>query len=331
MPWDYRQQEPEKPPKGRKVLLWAAMGLSLVLVIYGVIRLAGYGLDYFSAKETSRELREIRAQAGEAAEVTAAPAIPAEVPVITAEVSAGSPVPAEALLPAETQISSEAQNSAKAQAPVQTPEAVSPDTETGDLPQVTYPGGMKVNPKIQALRKKSEYIIGWLTMDDLDEPVVMKDNTYFLNHDVMGKRNDNGALFLDEQTEILNRPYTLLIYGHNMKTGAMFGSLRKYEDPAYCYRHRYISFDTLFETGSYEIFAVSVINLNPGLSRYLSLAALESPVKANRKEAIDTLQSLSSVPGLTKVNTEDQLLILVTCVGNDDERLVVAARRLEDE
>ena len=75
-----------------------------------------------------------------------------------------------------------------------------------------------------------------MTMDDLDEPVVHKDNTFFLDHDAMGKRNANGAIFMDQGTSLLTRPYTILLYGHNMKTGAMFGNLRKYEDFSYCFK-----------------------------------------------------------------------------------------------
>ena len=30
------------------------------------------------------------------------------------------------------------------------------------------------------------------------------------------------------------------------------------------------------------------------------------------------------------VNEEDQLLLLITCVGDDDERLIIASRRLRD-
>ena len=48
---------------------------------------------------------------------------------------------------------------------------------------MNYPNGYQMNSRILKLRKKNEYVIGWITMDDLDEPVVMKDNTFFLTHD----------------------------------------------------------------------------------------------------------------------------------------------------
>ncbi len=311
MPWDYRQPEPvpKKPKNSRKWFLWGAIGLFAAVALYGMIRLAGYGLDWFSSRQTSQELRDIASRAEEKTGNLLEDADP--------EINARKDLPTAAPSPAEVPMSAAAAGMASTE-------------NTALLPQVTYPAGMQVNPKIQALRKKSEYIVGWLTMEGVDEAVVLRDNTYFLNHDALGHRNDNGALFLDEGTELLNRPYTFLIYGHNMKTGAMFGNLRKFEESSYCYQHRFVQFDTLFETGEYEIFAVSIISLVPGLSRYLSLLDLESPVRSTRRAAIHTLQSLSSVPALTRVSEEDQLLLLITCVGNDDERLVVAARRLEE-
>ncbi len=297
--------------RNRRILFLAAVILSAAVAIYGIVRLIGYGSDYLSAQQTSRELREI---AAETDAVTAAPSAAAD-GKHTAE-----PTAAPVTQPPVTAVPETAGN-----------QETAASADSGRLPTVSYPSGMKVNSKIQKLKKKSSYIVGWLTMDDLDEPVVMRDNSYFLNHDPLGKHNDNGALFLDEDTELLSRPYTLLIYGHNMKTGAMFGNLRKYEQASYCYQHRYVQFDTIFETGKYEIFAVSVINLNPGLARYLSLSDLQSPVRSVRKSALNTLETLSSVPGLTRVSEEDQVLLLITCVGNDDERLVVAARRMPEE
>ena len=195
------------------------------------------------------------------------------------------------------------------------------------LPPVSYPKGLVVNSRIRELRKKSEYIIGWIKMDDMEEPVVHKDNTFFLDHDAFGKKNVNGAIFMDQETNLLTRPYTIILYGHNMKSGAMFGNLLKYKQFSYCYKHRMLRFDTLYEEGEYEIFAVTTVSLVPGTSRYVSLAGLLSDYRTPRREALNKLYNQSPHGRMADVNEEDQLLLLITCDGNDDERLVVAARR----
>ncbi|MBR2852761.1 MAG: hypothetical protein IKE81_00410 [Clostridia bacterium] len=49
-----------------------------------------------------------------------------------------------------------------------------------------------------------------------------------------------------------------------------------------------------------------------------------------RKKALDDLVRIRRYDTLTDVNEEDQILLLITCVGDDDERLIVAARRLRE-
>ena len=164
----------------------------------------------------------------------------------------------------------------------------------------------------------------------MDEAVCQKDNTYFLNHDATGKRNGNGAIFLDSGVSLMTRPYTLFLYGHNMKNGNMFGRLKKYKETAYFYKHRIISFDSLYEDGQYAVFAVMEMDTAPGTSRWYNLWSLDTPIVAEREEAIRTLQKRSLVRSVLDVKPDDQLLLLITCVGDDEERLVVAARRLRD-
>ena len=131
-------------------------------------------------------------------------------------------------------------------------------------------------------------------------------------------------------TRLLTRPYTIMLYGHNMKSGMMFGNLRKYEDPVYCRKHRTLRFDTLYEEGQYEIFAVVTISVTPGKARYLDLWALRSSDRETRKNALASLKRANSYVSTAEVSEEDQILLLITCVGDDDERLVVAAVRMKD-
>jgi sortase B len=114
-----------------------------------------------------------------------------------------------------------------------------------------------------------------------------------------------------------------------MKSGAMFGNLRKYRKPEYCQAHRDLSFETLYEEGQYEIFAVTMIRVTPGLSGYLNLWDLDSADRAVRRETISQLRKNSQYYSTLKVGEEDQLLLLITCEGDDDQRLVVAAKRVE--
>ena len=80
---------------------------------------------------------------------------------------------------------------------------------------------------------KNKSIIGWLKIDDtnIDYPVMQtSNNEYFLNHNFEGEEDKNGSLFLDKDCDAIHRSTNLIVYGHHMKSGKMFGSLNKYSD-----------------------------------------------------------------------------------------------------
>ena len=200
------------------------------------------------------------------------------------------------------------------------------------LPRVSYPGNpeLRISDRFLKLRKKGKYIIGYLKMDGLEEAVAQKDNTFFMDHDATGKKNGNGAIFLDEKVSLRYRPYTLILYGHNMKSGNMFGGLKKYRNSGYFYQHRMITFDTLYEEGEYAVFAAAVISATPGSGDWNDLWALDTESAVQREQAIQALERKSLVGSALDVRGDDQLLLLVTCTGSDTERMVVAARRLRE-
>ena len=207
-----------------------------------------------------------------------------------------------------------------------------PDLSAGILQPMQYPDnpGLKMSDRFKKLRKKGRYIVGWIRFDEVDEAVAQKDNQFFLNHDATGKKNSNGAIFLDSGIFLTTRPYTFILYGHNMKSGNMFGRLKKYKESAYFHKHRIITFDTLYEDGQYAVFAAMEMDTTPGTGRWYDLWSLATSSCAEREEAIRTLEKRSAVPNTLDVQAEDQLLLLVTCLDGDTERLVVAARRLRE-
>ena len=140
----------------------------------------------------------------------------------------------------------------------------------------------------------------------------------------------SGTIFLDAIVSLETRPYALILYGHNMKTGARFGSLRNFENRSFYQKYPFISFDTLYEEGTYVIFSVGTVGVEESNPRFLDFFALNSRRLDERQQAIDTLQAVSVYRSTIDVRTDDQILLLVTCVEKDDERRIVAARRIRD-
>ena len=213
------------------------------------------------------------------------------------------------------------------------PRAEAAEAATAAPALQNWPGNpsMTVSPSLQKLRRRNRDIIGWLSIPDmLEQPVVQRDNTWYLKRDAEGYHNGNGALFLDERISLQTRPDTYIIFGHNMKTGEMFGNLRLYENLAYYRSNPVVDFDVLYENGKYVIFAIADIDIIGGLSHYAPFMLLPGMAAEEREACLQKLQAWSRIDTRVKVGAEDQLLLLVTCEGADDSRRVVAARRLRE-
>ena len=303
------KQQAKTPEKRKRFLRLSLAVVSCLLIGYGGIRLIQYFSDLTASGQTSAELRQISRIADSGTDSS----LPEKEETLTP-----SPAPA----PAEQE--------------PQKAEPLSPAGKTNDdlLPPVPYPNNPKseISGRFRTLRKKSVYIVGWISFDQVDEAVAQKNNTFFLKHDALGKRNGNGAIFLDEDIRLAaRRPYTLILYGHNMKSGNMFGRLKKYKESTYFYRHRIITFDTMYEEGRYAVFAVMDMNTVPGTGLWYDLWSLNTDSFTDRENAIRALESRSVIRSMLDVQADDQLLLLITCLDGETERLVVAARRLRDD
>lgn len=247
-------------------------------------------------------------------------------------------------------------------------ETLSPDVQAAELPQPTdapvsaeiapsvqlvvtnapimafsdnWPSAYADNPTLRIadsfdkLRQQNKDIVGWLSIDGVvDEPVLQRDNDYYLTHDATGAENVTGALFLDENCNLRVVPNNTLIHGHNMKEGAMFGSLKKYKvkDANFYKEHPYITLNTLYEEATYVIFAVTEINIRSDQHYYVPFWQYINFSNEDSYNAyISKIREFSHFQTKVDVQPGDRLLTLATCSGTDeDARLLVSARMLRD-
>ncbi len=137
------------------------------------------------------------------------------------------------------------------QGPTQNPEAVPAPTE----PEQQVP---PIAVDFKALKETNEDVVGWLYCEGtyIHYPVVQgEDNSYYLRKDLKGNYLISGTLFVDYRNRELGRDKNYIIYGHNMKTDRMFGSLVKYKDQAYYEAHPTLFY--LTPEGDYLIEAVA--------------------------------------------------------------------------
>ena len=77
-------------------------------------------------------------------------------------------------------------------------------------------------------------IYAWIRIPGtrVDYPIVQRgrDNGYYLNHTIDGKKKTEGSIYTEDYNSKDFGDANTVIYGHNMKNGSMFKTLHKYKD-----------------------------------------------------------------------------------------------------
>ena len=105
------------------------------------------------------------------------------------------------------------------------------DTDETDTEQDRNSKFLEID--FNGLKEKYPDIIGWIEFRELEfsYPILQgKDNHYYLNHLPDGQTGKCGSIFLDYHNDTNFGDLNSIIYGHNMKDGSMFSSLRGFKD-----------------------------------------------------------------------------------------------------
>ena len=141
-----------------------------------------------------------------------------------------------------------------------------------------------------------------------------------------------GSLFLDERCRLGADPTAnWLVYGHNMADGSMLGELSRYEDEAFWREHPTFTFDTLTESGTWQVAAVLRTEL--GADEWPYYTFFDAEGRAEWQRRVDAILALSLYDTGVDPEYGQQLLTLSTCgtaTIYTDERLAVLAVRVEE-
>lgn len=85
-------------------------------------------------------------------------------------------------------------------------------------------------------------IVGWIIFGDMVNYPIMQgnDNSYYLKHAYNGASNSNGSIFMNANNDGYFRDLNTIIYGHNLKSGRMFGTFKQYTKKSKKDLHFYI-------------------------------------------------------------------------------------------
>lgn len=181
--------------------------------------------------------------------------------------------------------------------------------------------------KYMPLYQRNNEFSGWIEIEgtNIDYPVMQntQTNAYYLHRNFEREDSNAGIPFLDFQCTLSPRSDNMIVYSHNMKNGEMFHDLLNYKEIDYYNDHKIIKFDTLYESGEYEVYAVlrTKVGANNEFKYYESIN-FKDETEFNTFVNTAIKRSLYN----TGVNPQygDKLLTLSTCSYNtDNERFVV--------
>lgn len=92
----------------------------------------------------------------------------------------------------------------------------------------------------EKLKEQNEDIIGWIYSEGtvINYPIIQgESNQDYLYRSHTGEYNSNGCIFMDFRNLPDFSDHNNIIYGHNMPTGVMFASIKKYAEQSYYEEH----------------------------------------------------------------------------------------------
>ena len=151
--------------------------------------------------------------------------------------------------------------------------------------------------------------------------VQAKDNNYYLRRNLDKKYNVGGSIFMDYKNKLDGTDKNIVIYGHNIKDGSMFGTLENIlEEEWYNNEENYIiDLTTENEELKYQVFSVYKIENEDYY--------IDTEFKKNEFEKfVKTLKNRSIKDFDIEVTEDDRILTLSTCADNNKYRIVLHAK-----
>lgn len=195
---------------------------------------------------------------------------------------------------------------------------------------------VKPERNYRTLAEQNSDLAAWLTVPgtQLDYPVLYtpQEPEFYLRRAFDGSYAVSGSLFIGAGSAPDSEH--VMIYGHYMRNGSMFGSLDRYADPAYWEEHPEITYDLIQPDGSYQRHTYQVMAAfysrvyrtdETGVFRFYYYQDLSDP--AAFQEYVDGLEGAALYDTGVTAQPGDRLLTLITCsYHTDGGRFVVAAR-----
>lgn len=174
-----------------------------------------------------------------------------------------------------------------------------------------------------SLLKMNKDTVGWIYVKNtkINYPVVQGTrNNYYLWRDFNKKRNNYGWIFMDYRNNPNNLDQNTIIYGHNVKEGIMFGTMRTMMNPSWYNNrdNRLITFNTINKKMQWLMFST------------YRISATEDYLKTNFDSEEEFMNFINLIKSRSKkdfkvdIKPTDKILTMQTCSSNNTRNVVHA-------
>lgn len=191
----------------------------------------------------------------------------------------------------------------------------------------------EVLEEYQQLLAINHDFVGWVKIEGtkIDYPVMQdKENPeFYLSHNFLKEEQKSGAVFLAGTAHTFPMDDNVILYGHNMGDGTIFGSLKEYKDETFYQEHAEFEFDTCYEKARYRIVAIVITDISEQEDFcYYEFSHYDEDEFQKCKEFIQKNQLYETGDG---IEYGDKLVMLSTCEGSaKTSRLIVIGRKIRD-
>lgn len=173
-------------------------------------------------------------------------------------------------------------------------------------------------------------VAGWIYMEalpDISYPIVQgDDNEFYLHHTYKKESIFAGSIFVDCKNSKDFSDQNTIVYGHNMKNGSMFGTLKNYKLQETVDKSPYFWIITKKDAYKYKIFSIYTANVDGDTYTLIKGPGKETVEYANNMKAKSNIDM-----GEFDFKETDKIVTLSTCTGDTATRFVVQGVRVEPE
>ena len=162
---------------------------------------------------------------------------------------------------------------------------------------------------------------------DISYPIAQgDDNEFYLHHTYKKESIFAGSIFVDCKNSKDFSDQNTIVYGHNMKNGSMFGTLKNYKLQETVDKSPYFWIITKKDAYKYKIFSIYTANVDGDTYTLIKGPGKETVEYANNMKAKSNIDM-----GEFDFKETDKIVTLSTCTGDTATRFVVQGVRVEPE